>query len=175
MSEFLIQSETLDEIADAINAKTGGSSAMTPAEMVTAIGSISGGGETDLTPFFAVAGEVTPTSDSSSLAFPTDGVLSSVGNVIFFLAYVDDYTQFTEENDMIVGAYKANIQFKVPVGNKLQAIIQTIDTSRNPPLNYWGSTTRESISGNNYVISTNRNSYFKSGVKYTYILAGVSA
>jgi len=44
MSEFLIQSETLDEIADAINAKTGGSSAMTPAEMVTAIGSISGGG-----------------------------------------------------------------------------------------------------------------------------------
>ena len=44
MAEYLIQSETLDEIADAINAKTGGSSAMTPAEMVTAIGSISGGG-----------------------------------------------------------------------------------------------------------------------------------
>ena len=45
MAEYLIQSETLDDIADAINAKTGGSSAMTPAEMVTAIGSISGGGE----------------------------------------------------------------------------------------------------------------------------------
>jgi hypothetical protein len=44
MAEHLIQSETLDEIADAINAKTGGSAAMTPAEMVTAIGSISGGG-----------------------------------------------------------------------------------------------------------------------------------
>ena len=44
MAEYLIQSETLDDIADAINAKTGGSSAMTPAEMVTAIGSISGGG-----------------------------------------------------------------------------------------------------------------------------------
>ena len=43
MSEYLIQSETLDDIADAINAKTGGSSAITPAEMVTAIGSISGG------------------------------------------------------------------------------------------------------------------------------------
>ena len=42
MAEYLIQSETLDDIADAINAKTGGSSAMTPAEMVTAIGSISG-------------------------------------------------------------------------------------------------------------------------------------
>ena len=44
MAEYLIQSETLDDIADAINAKTGGSSAMTPAEIVTAIGSISSGG-----------------------------------------------------------------------------------------------------------------------------------
>lgn len=47
MAEYLIQSETLDAIADAINAKTGGSSAMTPAEMVTEIGSIqTGGGDT---------------------------------------------------------------------------------------------------------------------------------
>ena len=45
MAEYLIQSETLDDIADAINAKTGGSSAMTPAQMVTAIGTISGGGD----------------------------------------------------------------------------------------------------------------------------------
>lgn len=44
MAEYLIQDTSLEAIADAINAKTGGSSAMTPAEMVTAIGSISGGG-----------------------------------------------------------------------------------------------------------------------------------
>lgn len=44
MADYLIQNSTLDAIADAINAKTGGSSAMTPAQMVTAIGSISGGG-----------------------------------------------------------------------------------------------------------------------------------
>ena len=43
MAEYLIQDTTLDAIADAINAKTGGSSAMTPAEMATAIGTISGG------------------------------------------------------------------------------------------------------------------------------------
>lgn len=43
MAEYLIQDTTLDAIADAINAKTGGSAAMTPAEMVTAIGMISGG------------------------------------------------------------------------------------------------------------------------------------
>lgn len=44
MAEYLIQSETLDDIANAINAKTGGSSAMTPAEMVTEIGNIPTGG-----------------------------------------------------------------------------------------------------------------------------------
>lgn len=44
MAEYLIQDTTLDDIADAINAKTGGSSAMTPAQMVTAIGTIAGGG-----------------------------------------------------------------------------------------------------------------------------------
>lgn len=52
MAEYLIQSETLDNIADAINAKTGGSSAMTPAQMVTAIDSISGGGEKVLTKLY---------------------------------------------------------------------------------------------------------------------------
>lgn len=47
MTEYLIQDTTLDAIADAINAKTGGSSAMTPAEMVTEIAAIpSGGGRT---------------------------------------------------------------------------------------------------------------------------------
>lgn len=51
MADYLIQDTTLDAIADAINAKTGGSSAMTPAQMVTAIGNIpsGGGGEKVLT------------------------------------------------------------------------------------------------------------------------------
>ena len=53
MAEYLIQSKTLDDIADAINAKTGGSEAMTPAEMVTAIGSISGGGSALLAQYAA--------------------------------------------------------------------------------------------------------------------------
>ena len=43
MAEYLIQDTTLDAIADAINAKTGGSSAMTPAEMVTEIAAIPSG------------------------------------------------------------------------------------------------------------------------------------
>ena len=44
MAEYLIQSETLNAIANAINTKTGGSSAMTPAQMATAIGNIPSGG-----------------------------------------------------------------------------------------------------------------------------------
>ena len=45
MAEYLIQSETLDDIADAINAKTGGTSAMTPAQMADAIDAIPTGGD----------------------------------------------------------------------------------------------------------------------------------
>ena len=48
MAEYLIQDTTLDAIADAINTKLDTSVAMTPAQMVTAIGSISGGGGLDL-------------------------------------------------------------------------------------------------------------------------------
>lgn len=44
MDEYLIQGSTLTDIADAIREKTGDSALMTPAEMVEAIGSISGGG-----------------------------------------------------------------------------------------------------------------------------------
>lgn len=44
MAEYKIQDTTLNAIANAINAKTGGTSAMTPAQMVAAIGTISGGG-----------------------------------------------------------------------------------------------------------------------------------
>lgn len=40
---YRILKSTLDDIADAIRAKTGGSAAMTPAQMVTEIGNISGG------------------------------------------------------------------------------------------------------------------------------------
>lgn len=64
MAEYLIQSETLDEIADAINAKTGGSSAMTPAEMVTEIGNIQTGGDGSLE--LLASGQYTLAENSTS-------------------------------------------------------------------------------------------------------------
>ena len=45
MSTMLIQSGTLDDIADAIRAKTGGSASMTPLQMPTEIANIPSGGE----------------------------------------------------------------------------------------------------------------------------------
>ena len=48
MSTMLIQSDTLDDIADAIRAKTGSVSTMTPLEMPTEIANISGGGDITL-------------------------------------------------------------------------------------------------------------------------------
>ena len=44
MSKYVIDSETLTDIADAIRAKTGDSASMTPLEMPDEIASISGGG-----------------------------------------------------------------------------------------------------------------------------------
>lgn len=58
MAEYLIQDTTLDAIANAINAKTGSSSAMTPAQMVTAIRSISGGGGNTLICDYTAAEDV---------------------------------------------------------------------------------------------------------------------
>ena len=46
MSKYVIDSETLTDIADAIRAKTGDSASMTPLEMPDEIASISGGGGT---------------------------------------------------------------------------------------------------------------------------------
>lgn len=85
MAEYLIQGGTLDDIADAINAKTGGSSAMTPAQMVTAIGSISGGGSGGFS--LLASGSYTLASQGGSVRIP----VSLSGNPInVFVIYRGD-------------------------------------------------------------------------------------
>jgi len=81
MAEYLIQDTTLDAIADAINAKTGGSSAMTPAEMVTAIGTISGGGGSEQFP--------RPTSGYNEVTFKS------------YATYTDTYLVFDFSNTQV--------------------------------------------------------------------------
>ena len=59
MSKYVIDSETLTDIADAIRAKTGDSASMTPLEMPDEIASISGGGGG----YFELLEEITVTED----------------------------------------------------------------------------------------------------------------
>lgn len=102
MAEYRIQGSTLDAIADAINAKTGGSSAMTPAEMVTAIGTISGGGGGGSLPSSISAidgGEFTFASTTKS----TYQITHSLGAVPKgFVIWTDDVDISTDANNTVI-------------------------------------------------------------------------
>ena len=98
MADYLIQDTTLDAIADAINAKTGGSSAMTPAEMVTAIAAISGGGDTDR----LKTAEVTLTQDYALSPSTSASVMALCASAIGTANYIvlQKSTTKTEEADL---------------------------------------------------------------------------
>lgn len=81
MPEYIIQGQTLTDIADAIRDKTGGSSAMTPAEMVTEIGSIQTGGG-GLFPFSLLA-DFTATDAVSAIRI--DFTEAMLQNNVFFI------------------------------------------------------------------------------------------
>ena len=80
MADYLIQESTLDAIADAINAKTGGSSAMTPAQMVTAIGNISGGDEPE---------EITLVNSHTQISSVRTAIQMASGMTNFFCVSLD--------------------------------------------------------------------------------------
>lgn len=97
MAEYLIQDTTLDAIADAINAKTGGSSAMTPAQMVTEIGNISGGEETFFTPRGALYKQnmEIPVSEQ-----PIGSCYSKAANLVSARVYGNAFTQTMSVQEM---------------------------------------------------------------------------
>lgn len=101
MAEYLIQSETLDDIADAINAKTGGSSAMTPVQMVTAIGNIpSGGGGWEL------IAEATTNEDVS--AFRVDIPEAKRNMVAYIVEYNCTVKRGTASTENLYGCPRLN-------------------------------------------------------------------
>lgn len=132
MAEYLIQSETLDDIVDAINAKTGGSSAMTPAQMVAAIGTISGGG-----------GSAHPLSDFAwhtvQFTLATDTATATVLNT-----YIGKYMEFflypadsdnTNLNTIAVGG---NVPLEL-VNNNNYPVVTPTGVTLNPmqPTQYY--------------------------------------
>ena len=93
MAEYLIQDTSLDAIADAINAKTGGSSAMTPAEMVTEIGSIPSGGGSLPSSISAIdGGSFTLASDTKCDVYRIATTLNVPAK--YFLIWTDDLNSF---------------------------------------------------------------------------------
>lgn len=94
MAEYKIQDTTLDAIADAINAKTGGSSAMTPAQMVTEIAAIpSGGGSIGE---YTLLGEYEISEPVSAINFSATEQVKNCQSFVFILSNV-----ITDANDYI--------------------------------------------------------------------------
>ena len=134
MAEYLIQSETLDDIADAINAKTGGSSAMTPAEMVTAIGRISGGGTDRLK-----TAEVTLTQDYALAQSTSASVMALCASAIGTANYIvlQKSTTKTDDTDK-----KAMFYYSIAIN----ALGTAVPLNKN--LNMVSRTNADSINGN---------------------------
>ena len=88
MSDYLIDGSTLEDIADAIRSKTGGSSLIAPEDMPTEIASISGGGgATSFT--FNPSTNVTNNSAPSCVQSILDSVSPVIGDVPFYVSWLD--------------------------------------------------------------------------------------
>ena len=83
MSRVTLTEQYLQDTADAIREKTGGSSTITPAGFADAIAAISGGGSAHIVEGTFTVGE--ETSDPQTVAIPYDGN----GYPIFFILTVD--------------------------------------------------------------------------------------
>lgn len=101
MSLLTIASETLVNIANAIRAKTGRTATMTPAQMVTEIGSIQGGGGASLPSSISAidGGEFTFSSDTNG-AYQ---IMHSLGDVPKgFVIWTDEINVSNATNNIII-------------------------------------------------------------------------
>lgn len=99
MSTYLIQDSTLTGIANAIRAKTGGSAAMTPAQMATEIGSISGGSSITVEPLTVTQNGTTTAPSGKAYSPVTVNVPNSYSSSDFgkVVAHKDGVYQLTEQ------------------------------------------------------------------------------
>lgn len=142
MAEYLIQGDTLDAIADAINAKTGGSSAMTPVEMVTAIAAIpSGGGSgySKKTGSFVLAENYTYNSGVST---PYTGMLIETGLSVVqaVIIWSEEWQAGTETNNCFGLSLGFDTGFGVVTGvNDILHYYAGSSYMRNGSNNYYGA------------------------------------
>lgn len=108
MSTMLIQSTTLEDIADAIRTKTGESDLMTPLEMPSAIDAIPSGGEDRLL-YYNIKSIPTYTSQQN-----VDYVTDYTGSVNIMIAQTSQYNANTKIGILLNGtevsySYQSNL------------------------------------------------------------------
>lgn len=102
MADYLIQDSTLDAIVEAINQKAGTQAAMTPAQMVTAIGNIPSGGGSGYdrkTGTFTLASNYTY-GTAANVAY-TGSILIATGlsKISAICMYSEEWANQTEQNN----------------------------------------------------------------------------
>ena len=146
---YRILKTTLDDIADAIRAKTGSSSSMTPAQMVAAIGSISGGsGYAKKTGSFVLAENYTYNSGVST---PYTGMLIETGLSVVqaVIIWSEEWQAGTETNNCFGLSLGFDIGFGAAVG-------------ANDILHYYAGSSYMRNGSNNYYSTANQGLFFHS-------------
>lgn len=106
---FVIQRKTLTDIANAIRAKTGGSASMAPADMVTAIGSIGGGG--GVTDRLKTA-EVTLTQDYATATATPAAIMALCASAVGTANYVVMLKSFTKTGDDLKALFYGGVHIE---------------------------------------------------------------
>jgi len=165
MDEYLIQGSTLTDIADAIREKTGDSALMTPAEMVEAIGSISGGGGTAIQ-----SGHFTPANAASSYRVIVD---DEIALNPFVVIYSIDSETTPVNLGLIEGIFfvpnAANRYTGTQISMLSSRSVFNSSVSRNATAGSWDPSTKT------LTLIARGGSNFYAGSQYTYAIIPLTA
>lgn len=125
MSTYLIQDSTLTGIANAIRAKTGGSAAMTPAQMATEIGSISGGSSITVEPLTVTQNGTTTAPSGKAYSPVTVNVPQPSGRKVINISQ----NGTTYENIADYSSVKINVSVEAPQGTTTITSNGTVNVS----------------------------------------------
>ena len=160
MSDYLIHDSTLEDIADAIRSKTGGSSLINPEDMPTEIASISGGGSLPSSISKIDGGTFTFASNTSTTNAPISHNLGEAPKC--FVIWADDLDLSTAGNNAVIrGAFIRDASQSTTGSYLYQMNVYNGNMNpytRNIGNNYSDYANESTISfnvGNNYYVATN--------------------
>jgi hypothetical protein len=169
MANYIASDTDLTAVANAIRAKSGGSSQLAfPAGFVSEIQAIpTGGGST--VPYSIVTGTFTPVSDTAYLTVENTGITT----FLCMEAHVDNYSNYlsTDYPKMALSINYQEPKAIVPKGANYQGNLNAVTASGT--LDYYTTAVRlDSVSGGT-VRFWIPGYIFKAGVPYHYVIVGV--